>query len=270
MNRYRLHMRTRSREGQYDVRVGASVYAPIISVFGSLAVPTVIVVLQDDVFTNNVAYEELALALLIVGILGSLSSGFGFAAIAAERDPTANLIPGVMYLAVPASVGLGSVFAAFGVVAHLHLPDVSLLFSILLGLLGCFGVFFTASTVMDAAGVGPRNRTNDNVNSAWLAEQWISNRDKAPAKALPLMIVGFAVIAVGLAVRISTQWFIEPSYTWTIVTVSLLGVISLLAIGLTSHRTIHRERQVGLRLQEAYLPTLAIALFIVFLLFVVP
>jgi hypothetical protein len=263
-------MRIRTREGQYDVRVGASLYAPIISVFGSLAVPTVIVVLQDEVFTDHVAYEELTLALLIVGILGSLGSGFGFAAIAAERDPTANLIPGVMYLAVPASIGLGSVFAAFGVVAQLHLPDVSLLFSVLLGLLGCFGVFFTASTVMDAAGVGPRNRTNENINSKWLAGQWISDRDSAPSKALPLMVTGFAVVAAGLAVRITTQWFIQPSHMSTIVTVGVLGTLSLVAIGLTSYRTIHRSKQVGLRRREAYLSTLAIALFIVFLLFVVP
>lgn len=263
-------MRTRAREGQYDVRIGASHYAPIISVFGSLAVPTVIVVLQDDVVANRVAYEELAIGLLIVGILGSLGSGFGFAAIAAERHPTANLIPGVMFLAVPASIGLGSVFAAFGVVAQLHLRDVSLLFSALLGLLGWFGVFFTASTVMDAAGMGPRNQGTNKVNSEWLAAQWISDRDKAPSKALPVMLVGFAVIAVGFVVRVATRSFIEPNYAWTVVTVSLLGALSLLAIGLTSHRTIHRKHQIGLRRREAYGATMTIALFIVFLLFVVP
>jgi len=263
-------MQTRPREGQYDVRIGASQYSPIISVFGSLAVPAVIVVLQDKAFVSHLPYEELALALLIIGILGSLGSGFGFAAIAAERDPTANLIPAVMYLAVPASVGLGSVLAAFGVVADLHLPDVSLLFSVLLTLLGLFGVFFTASAVMDAGGVGPRNQTDETVNSEWLKLQWISDRDKAPRKAIPLILIASGAIAAGFIVRVTTHWFIEPNYVGTVVTVSILGALSLLAIGLTSYRTVHRAAQVGLRRREAYAATLAIALFIVFLLFVVP
>jgi len=71
-------------------------------------------------------------------------------------------------------------------------------------------------------------------------------------------------------VRVTTHWFIEPNYVGTVVTVSILGALSLLAIGLTSYRTVHRAAQVGLRRREAYAATLAIALFIVFLLFVVP
>jgi hypothetical protein len=36
------------REGQYNARVGASLYSPIMSVFGSLAIPTVLLVFETD------------------------------------------------------------------------------------------------------------------------------------------------------------------------------------------------------------------------------
>src|SRR4051812_28131439 len=91
-------------EGWYDLRKGASAYAPIVGSFGSLAVTAIVVVFT--VSAGRIPQTQVALStgLLVIGFFGSLLGAFGLAAIGAENDPTANLGAAIMFIAVPVVV----------------------------------------------------------------------------------------------------------------------------------------------------------------------
>ena len=64
-------------------------------------------------FTKQVPVIALAGGLLIVVVIGSLAGAIGLAAIGAERDATANLVPATMFLAVAVSISLIAVLTIF-------------------------------------------------------------------------------------------------------------------------------------------------------------
>ena len=113
-------------EGWYDIRRGAAGYAPIVGAFGALSVPAIVflfTILSSEpprMFTKQVPVIALAGGLLIVVVIGSLAGAIGLAAIGAERDATANLVPATMFLAVAVSISLIAVLAAFEALATLY------------------------------------------------------------------------------------------------------------------------------------------------------
>lgn len=109
-------------EGYYDSRAGASAYAPLVGTFGALAV-TAIVVLFSTSKALSPTQLALATGLLAVGVFGSLAGSFGLAAIGAEQDPTANLPPAIMYVAVPVTTSVVSILGAFEVLAKVYIPS---------------------------------------------------------------------------------------------------------------------------------------------------
>lgn len=64
-------------------------------------------------------------------MLASVTGAIGLAAVGAEQDATANLVPATMFLAVAISVSLVAVLAAFEVLAAVYLPASKNLFAVI-------------------------------------------------------------------------------------------------------------------------------------------
>ena len=117
--------------GRYNIRMGASTYAPIIGLFGSLTVPAI--VLAFDIAPKGPDQKEkiaLTTGLLVIGLLGSLLSALGLSALGAEERPTANLSPAIMLHAVSAAIAIASVFGALEVLAAYYHSSAKTLFSV--------------------------------------------------------------------------------------------------------------------------------------------
>lgn len=117
--------RVRAIEGRYDIRQGAAAFAPIVGALGALAVPAIIVLFtsrQESVASRG-PFLSLAAGLLIVAMIGSLTGALGLAAIGAEQDLTANLVPATMFLLMPVVISIVAILAAFEVLAALYLPE---------------------------------------------------------------------------------------------------------------------------------------------------
>ncbi|MET8902790.1 MULTISPECIES: hypothetical protein [unclassified Streptomyces] len=246
-------------EGHYDVRKGAAAYAPIVGAFGALAVPTV-TVLFTSTPPNKRLLVTMATGLLVVAIIASLTGSIGLAAIGAERDETANLPPAVMCIAVAVVVSIVSVLAAFEVLAAIYLPTARTLFSIITGVGGLAGAYFTSFAVGDCYRTGPRDPS---VRSAWLARQWIKDQASGYKQAQRLAIFGAIPIVLAMAARVFIGHLDPTSASVN----TLVGVGLLLAMGgifLGVQRTAHAfadEDQRGVKAYEAYGTTLAVALY---------
>ena len=68
-----------------------------------------------------------------MAMIANITSSIGMAAVGAEQDATANLVPAVMFLAVAVAVSLVAVLAAFEVLAAIYLRDSTKLFAIITG-----------------------------------------------------------------------------------------------------------------------------------------
>jgi len=197
---------TSEAEGHYDVRRGAAAYAPIVGAFGALAVPTV-TVLFTSTPPGKALLVTMATGLLVVATIASLTGSIGLAAIGAERDETANLPPAVMCIAVAVVVSIVSVLAAFEVLAAIYLPSARTLFSIITGVGGLAGAYFTSFTVGDCYRTGPRDPS---VRPVWLARQWIQDQRSGYKHAQRLAILGAIPILMAMAVRVFVGHF-EPT-----------------------------------------------------------
>jgi hypothetical protein len=256
-------------EGQYDLRAGVSAYAPIVGAFGALAVPTVVLVFtlpsQHIATESNITFST---GLLVIGMLGSLLGSFGLAAIGAERDPTANLAPAAMYIAVPVALSIASVLGAFEVLAAIYIPSSANLFLWILVCGGVFGVLFTALTLAENGGLGP---TDPGQRARWLTTEWLKNRRQgyrwaqvvAAGTSLPVLVaVGSRML--GLNVR--------PTYAAinSIVGagISLVMIGTLLGIVRLAHPLDGHQR--GIRPVEAIGTTASIGLFVAALVLLLP
>lgn len=184
------------REGRYDVRKGAEGYGAIIGTVGSLAVTAIVVVFTVP---QHLPDEPTALAtgLLVVGFMGSLLGAFGFAALSAEQDPTANLVAASMYFAVPTALAVMSLLAAFQVLASFYVPASSELFVWATAVGSVFGVLITALTVADAASSHPTDFDID-AFEAWVKHQWLKDRKQATRASNKICVS--CLIPVGVAV----------------------------------------------------------------------
>ena len=113
-----------TRAGQYDVRDGSRSYAQIVGVFGSLALPGIVLLFTvQEPENSRTQLVILAIALLVVGMMSSLVGAFGLAAVGAEQELTANVIPASLFYGIPVSIAIGSMLGAFEVLAAIYLPE---------------------------------------------------------------------------------------------------------------------------------------------------
>jgi hypothetical protein len=254
-------------EGKYDIRRGAAGYSPVIGTFGALAVPAIILVFPLG-HTRGADAPLIALAagLLIAALIGSITSAIGLAAIGAEQDLTANLVPAAMYLAVAASVSLISMLAAFEVLAALDLNSLVTMFALITGVAGWAGVFFTALSIADSWHTGPSNPAE---KTKWQRSQWIREPEQGDRRTLHVLGVSSLPVATGIVLR-AAHIHVTPNSTGVAWLVGVTLALSMLAVGAGAFRTRHSTPQKGLRWQEAYGTTVAIGLYTLVMMIFIP
>lgn len=262
---------SRELHGHYNVRAGATGYAPIVGAFGALSVTAIIVVftVPTRTPTHGGLYLVLATGLLIVGMLGSLLGAIGLAAIGAETHPTANLAGSVMYIGVPVAVSLAAMLGAFEVLAALYEPESTQLFAAIVAAGGWFGVIFVAFAVVDSVSLGP---IDEQEHISWSKTKlWLKTREEA--NNWGWILAGVSTLPIALAVVLRyTGVTVRPTRALTYmligvgIGVTMIGTMaSLLRSG---HRSDHK--QVELRKSEAFATTLAIAAYVSLLMVCLP
>jgi hypothetical protein len=254
----------------YDVRYGATGYAPIIATFGALAIPGIIVL-----FTERPKSEPsmaplftLAAGLLIVAMMGGLTGSIGMAAIGAERESTPNLPPAITYVALPASLSIVSMLAAFEVLAAIYLPHSKTLFAIITGMVGVGAVFFTALAIGDSWHTAP---VDPSVREEWLKSEWLKTQAHT-YKATNLVTITALIPVIAATILRAFSVDITPTsgfINW-IIGVGLAIVTAGTAVGML--RTVHALDKVdrGFHKAEAFGVPLVLAFYICALLVFLP
>jgi hypothetical protein len=247
---------THKVEGWYDIRLGAAGYAPIVGAFGALSVPAIVLLFTviptepSKLLTQQAPVVTLAGGLLIVVVIASLTGAIGLAAVGAERDATANLVPAAMFLGVAVSVSLIAVLAAFAAIATLYLPDAGstdVVFAVIVGVGGIAGAFFVALSVADSWQTGPATG-----KARWLKSQWLQSYSHAYWWTKVSISVSVIPALAGIAVRLAgITKKIELTTTEANYLVILTLAVSMIAVGMGAMRTRHTEPQKGLRKWEA-------------------
>ncbi len=261
---------SRRVEGWYDIRRGAAGYAPIIGAFGALAVPAIIVLftVPPKPSTYLAPFITLAAGLLIVAMIGSFTGAIGMAAIGAERDPTANLVPATLLVAIPVVLSFVAVLGAFEVLASVYLPASKLLFALITAAGGLSGVFFMSFAVGDAWASGP---TDVGEREVWLPTQWLRSQDQSYRQANFVAATSVVPVLTGVIVRV-VGVKVVPS---TLGVDWLLGAALALALvggfwGIFRTQHASDGLQKGLRPYEAYTSTLAVSLYVLTLMIFLP
>lgn len=260
------------QEGRYDVRRGAAAYAPIVGTFGALAVAAVPLVFTQ--FSRHTAPTTVTFAtgMLIVGLLGSLTGAFCFAAIGAQRDPTANLAPAVMYGAVSTVVAVASILAAFEVLASVYVSEAKAMFEIIVASGGVYGCLMTSMVMTDLHTLGPRDRK---LLGEWRAhQQWrpLKTRASADRWARNMSGVGALPILAALSFRFAGL-NVQPTRASAYLAIGVGMFLALGGASLGAFRTVHKlnpKDQLGLRPGEAIATTLTIGFYVGLLLIVLP
>lgn len=250
-------------EGRYDIRRGTAGYAPIVATFGALSVAAIVFLLTfpPHHLTRDAARIALAAGLLMVAVISSFASSIGFAAIGAELDQTANLVPATMFLAVPASISFLGLLAAFEILAATYLGgSYATLFIVMVGAGGLLASLFTGLSVGDAWHSGA---TEENIRKAWFRKpHWeaIESRELGTKWANRVTAAGACPALLAMVLRP-----LGAGFTLTVSSANaLVGLalgISLVAIVMGMLRTTHvpEDQQKGLRWQEAFGTTLVIS-----------
>jgi hypothetical protein len=267
MARTRGHKTT---EGRYDIRQGAAAFAPIVGAFGALAVTAIVVLFT--VPPQHSAYRApfiaLAAGLLIVCMIGSFAGSLALAAIGAEEDPTANLVPATMFLHVSVMISVVAVLAAFEVLAAIYLPESKTLLALITATAGIVGGILTAFGPSDVWHCGP---SDPEEKSHWLKTQWIQSHAQAYTWTNRLMVVSAVPAGLGIILRLagvettpttaSANWLVGIGFILT-----MAGVV----LGFLRSRHPVNGIQRGLRREEAIGTTLAISLYTLLLMIFLP
>ncbi|MFH8470399.1 hypothetical protein [Streptomyces sp. NPDC017991] len=211
----------------------------------------------------------LATGLLVIATMASLTGSIGLAAIGAEQHETANLPPAVMYIAVAVVVSIVSVLGAFEVLAAIYVPDSRLLFSLITGVGGIAGAYFTSFAVGDSWRTGP---TDLAVRTPWLANQWIKTPEDAYRQAYWLAILGVIPPVPAMVFRVYDVHF-KPTALNVNIVVGAGLLLAMACIFLGVQRTAHafqNDQQKAIRWPEAYGTTVAVSLYTAVLLLFLP
>ncbi len=116
----------------YDVRRGATAYAPIIGSFGGFVVTAVVLVF--GIVASHGQHPVLfgrATSLLVLGLIACMLSAFALGAIGAERELTADLPAASLYAGAATAIGVVAILAAFEVLATIYLRETKPLFALI-------------------------------------------------------------------------------------------------------------------------------------------
>ena len=260
-------------EGHYDLRAGAAAYAPIVAAFGALAVAAIIVVFTTTPTSSDSEVEiGLCVGLLALGVFGSTVGAIGLGAIGAERDPTANLVPALLFIAVPVALSTLGTLSAFEVLAAIYVPSSVPLFIAIAGAGCAFSISFTAFVLGDTLNSHPTTMTKREFDS-WVSRQWLHSAGQAYRAASVTAVVTSAPVLVLVILRLAGV----PGLPLSSVLVNLSGGagIALCVAGtlLSITRTLHPElgnEQVGVKHWEAWAATSSISAYSFLVLLLLP
>jgi hypothetical protein len=201
---------------------------------GGFAVPTVILVFTVA-HEQAIHYEAdftLLVGLLVLSLLGCVTSGFAFAAIAGEDTLTTNLPPAAMYVGVAVILSITSVVASFEILAHIYLSAATNFFAFITAAGGITGAVFNAFGVIDdwemrqieTYKLGPSD--------------WFDDRKHAHIWALWLGLLGSVPIAVGLVLFLG-GWGFALTPTAAQIAAGLGITVTFVAVILGALRTVH-------------------------------
>jgi hypothetical protein len=263
------HSPTGPDEGEYDVRQGAASYAGIAASVGSLAVTAIVLVFT---VAKGVDKESIALAtgLLSIAFMGSILGAFAFAAIGAEKDPTANIGKAVIYASLPVTVSLVGTFGAFEVLASTYTAKSAWIFTVMTGVVAAFAVAFNAASIPDSLDLHPTIMPPDEYDQ-WRERQWL--QDRPQARRIQYLVIGLCAGPIIIATALSALGVVGPELTTNVVNgVILLGVVIVLMGALRGFVT-HPERgndQKSLSSNDAWIPNVLLAVFTCILLVILP
>jgi hypothetical protein len=263
-------MSSRKREGRFDIRQGAAAFAPIVGAFGALAVTAIVVLFTVPPRPTPYRAPFLALAagLLIVAMIGSFAGSLGLAAIGAEQDSTANLVPATLFLHVSVMLSVVVVLAAFEVLAALYLPESKTLLALITATAGLVGSLTTSFGASDSWHCGPADPVE---RSEWLKTQWIRSHAQAYAWTNRLIIISSIPIVLGIALRLIGVEARPTTATanWVTGVGFIITIVAVLSGFLRARHPVNGPQK-GLRREEAFAATLALSLYVLGLMIFLP
>lgn len=219
----------------YDLRKGASGYAPIVGTVAGFVV-TGLVLLFDLASRHAVGHsarsEALlgrASALLVLGLIACLLSAFALAAIGAETRLTPNLTAAMLYVGMCTTIGIVAIIAAFEVLSAIYLPETRGLFAWATG-----GAAITGS-VLVAFVLGDAWRTPGLPSDHWLSGSGKSTRWAVGAGLIGVAVLGGAMALYSNDARIGTGNHRLHQIVGAGIVLALLGGVAGIL------RSIHRE-----------------------------
>jgi hypothetical protein len=257
-------------EGRFDVRHAAAAFAPIVGAFSALAVTAIVVLftVPPQQSTYRAPFVALAAGLLVIAMISSFAGSFGLAAIGAESDSTANLVPSMMFMHASVMISLVLVLAAFEVLAAIYLPESKTLLALITAAGGLYGCLRCSFGVSDAWGPGPGD---PNEKLSWLQNQWIKSHAQAYKSTSRVMLVSAIPIAIGVILRSlgvegvpstgSANWLVGIGFALTM-TLNILGLFR-------SRHPVNRIQR-GLRRIEGFAIPLSIGLYVLVLMIFLP
>jgi hypothetical protein len=242
-----------------------------VGLFGSLSVPAIVVVftVPTPVLAENGARTAFAIGLLVIGMFGSILGAVGLAAIGAERDPTANLAVAIMLIAIPTVLSIAAVLAAFEVLAVLYVPDARMIFTLITGAGGIFGLLFNAYSVSDSVGLGPKDPEE---HELWLKTQWLTSRANAYRWGQRVAIYTALPLAVATVLKVVIDFRVSLNATGINILIGIGILLTLLGTFLSVGRTAHPVNgpQMGVRPIEAFGTNIVISLYVTALIICLP
>jgi hypothetical protein len=257
-------------EGRFDVRHAAAAFAPIVGAFSALAVTAIVVLftVPPQPSSYRAPFVALAAGLLVIAMIGSFAGSFGLAAIGAEGDSTANLVPAMMFMHASVMISLVLVLAAFEVLSAIYLPESKTLLALITATGGLYGCLRCSFGVSDALYAGP---SDENEKTIWIRDQWIQSYPLAHKWTNWVMRVSALPIVLGVILRlfgvegvpstVSVNWLVGIGFALT---------MTLNIMGLFRSRYPIDGIQRGLQRIEGFAIPLSIGLYVLVLMIFLP
>jgi hypothetical protein len=256
--------------GHHEIQRGATAYSAVVGAFGALAVPAIVLIFQSpDKSPRGPTLDTYAIGLLVTGMFGCLLGAIALAYIGAERDPIASLAPAIIYAAVPVSVSVCSILAAFEVLSALSLPSAKTLFALVVAAGGLFGVIYSSFAVLHSVTLGP---TQKHVRSEWQERQALRSRSSAERAAFALGVASSLPVLLATALRLA-DIHMRPTQIAIRVVMGIAFALILVGPLLAVLRTRPSDtpaKQKAIRLVEAYAPNVAVGGYVLLLLIALP
>lgn len=268
-NRFQSHRRrvappTRAEDEEplgYDLRRGASAYAPIIGAIAGFVVPAVVLIFEIASTNRGIAHSPAlgrSASLLVLGLIGCLLGAFAIAAIGAERRLTPNLTAATLYAGAATAIGIVAIIAAFEVLAQALLPATRDLFVWITGGTAISGSVLVALVLGDAWSSAPEGHWLRSRHSAYVwATSW--------STAATVLLLG-TTIAYFLGLRLSVNDTLMHAVVGVGIALVMLGALG------SMFRTMHplEEADAAITKFEAWVVMISLVAYLATLVLVMP